>query len=40
MHMQQTYSLLWHDFHDAKREGDSKRIMTYWKFVMVNSITF
>jgi len=27
--------LLWHGFHDAIREGDGNRIMTYWKFLMV-----
>ena len=27
--------LLWHGFHDAIREGDGERIMTYWKFMMV-----
>ena len=28
-------SLVWHGFHDAIREGDTERIITYWKFLLV-----
>ena len=28
-------SLVWHGFHDAIREGDGERIITYWKFLLV-----
>lgn len=27
--------LLWDSFHDAKREGDGKRIMMRWKFLLI-----
>lgn len=27
--------LLWHGFHDAIREGDGKRVLRYWKFMLV-----
>ena len=27
-----SFCLLWHGFHDAIREGDGDRILTYWKF--------
>ena len=28
-----TIGLLWHGFHDAIREGDGNRLLTYWKFL-------
>lgn len=27
--------LIWHGFHDAIREGDGDRILSYWKFLLV-----
>ena len=30
-----TISLLWYGFRDAVREGDSRRIVRYWKFLLV-----
>ena len=26
--------LIWHGYHDAVREGDWKRIVLYWKFLL------
>lgn len=30
-----TLGLLWHGFHDSIKEGDSERILRYWKFLLV-----
>uniref|UniRef100_A0A1X7VUI6 DUF6589 domain-containing protein n=1 Tax=Amphimedon queenslandica TaxID=400682 RepID=A0A1X7VUI6_AMPQE len=30
-----TLLLLWEDFHDATREGDGKRVMMLWKFLLI-----
>ena len=27
--------MLWHAFHDAIKEGDGKRVLCYWKFLMI-----
>lgn len=29
--------LLWHGFHDAIKEGDSDRILCYWKLIIFKS---
>ena len=27
--------LIWHDYHDAIREGDGDRVLRYWKFLLL-----
>ena len=30
-----TVGLIWHSFHDAIREGNDDRVLTYWKFFLL-----